>query len=397
LIYKLAGDLFANLVRSLPHLESLSISQDITFKVNDTFLKSLCHTTERESLPELRRLTLAGDIFTDQFLHSLLPLVPHLRTLTLIDCNITDLALEIIVQQLPKIASLRIEGAHPSFITEQGLTHLLSNCQLLDSVQISAALNTNHFIATSSRQDRWRHPSDGDKLTGADVLTNGTSCLHEIISEYSEDYLPLEAGSKIRIATDLLATPKPNLRHLQLNHVTITDRALVALLRHVPHLRSLSLVSAVIVDTASPLDVPCTGLQCLALIDVVLEDHVLRALLHSVPDIQSLCLYYLSCPFTTPHCLAATSSQPWVNLRRVILGRWQSLNDTVLATLLSRVTRLECLELIDLLVPLSLIILVQTLALHNDSLRTLVLNHCSELDQQVVRSRLGPHLTITFM
>ncbi len=381
----------------MPHLESLSVSQDITFKVNGTYLKSLDHVSERESWPDLRRLTLAGDIFTDQFLASLLPLAPHLQRLTLIDCNITDLALETIVQQLPKIASLRIEGVHPPFITEQGLTHLLSNCHLLDSVQISAALNTSHFIAASARHNRWRHLIASDKWTGVDMLTSGTTALHKIISEYSEDHLPLEGGSKIRIAADLLMTPKLNLRHLQLNHVMITDQALAALLRHAPHLRSLSLVSTVIVNTAESLDMPCPGLRALALVDAALDDHVLRALLRGVPDLESLCLYYLSCPLTTPHSLAATSSPPWVNLRRVILGRWRSLNDTSLSTLLSRVTRLECLELIDLLVPLSLGALAQTLAPHRDSFRALVLNHCSELDQQVVRSRLDPHLAITFM
>jgi hypothetical protein len=391
---EISGDLFGNLVRSMPHLESLAVSQDIAFKVNGTYLQTLAHTAEHTAWTDLKRLTLEGDVFTDQFLSSLLPLAPQLQRLTLIDCNITNRALEVIVQQLPKIANLRIEGAHPTFITEQGLTFLLSNCHSLHSLQISAALNTSHFITASERHNRWRHLIATDR--SSDTKT-GVTTLHKIISEYSEDHLPLDGGSKIRISADLLMSPKSNLQHLLLNHVTLTDQALAALLRHAPNLRSLSLVSTVITCTASPLEIPRTGLQSLTLVDIALADHVLFALLNSVPSVQSLCLYFVSCSVTAPHQFAATSSEPWLNLRRVILGRWQALNDTLLSVLLSRVTRLECLELIDLLVPLSLNTLAQVLAPHSDSFRALVLNHCTELDQSVVRNRFDPNLAITFM
>ncbi len=391
----MTGDLFGNLVRSMPHLESLAVSQDIAFKVNGTYLKTLEHSTQHTAWSDLKRLTLEGDVFTDQFLASLLPLAPQLQRLNLIDCNITDRALEVIVQQLPKIASLCIEGVHPTFITEQGLTHLLSNCHSLHSVQISAALNTSHFITASERHNRWRQLIAADRAA-SDTMT-GVTKLHKIISEFSEDHLPLDGGSKIRINSDLLMSPKPNLHHVLLNHVTITDQALAALLRHAPNLRSLSLVSTVITGTASPLEIPRTGLQSLTLVDIALSDHVLHALLNSVPLVQSLCLYFVACPVTVPLHGTATSAEPWLNLRRVILGRWQSLNDTLLAALLARVSRLECLELIDLLVPLSLNTLAQVLSAHRDSFRALVLNHCTELDQSVVRSRFDPNLAITFM
>jgi hypothetical protein len=333
-------------------------------------------------------------VFTDQFLASLLPLAPHLQRLTLLDCNITDRALEVIAQQLPNLGQLSIEGVHPTFITERGLTHVLSTCQL-HSVQISAALSTCHFITSSERHNRWSQLIATDVDEGAPLT--GVTALHKIISNYSEDQfrLPIDGGAKIRINSDLLMSSKPHLQHVMLNHVEITDQALVALLRHAPQLRTLSLISAVIKSTTSQLELTAAALESLALVDVALADHVLVRLLSGVPQLRSLCLYHLDCPVLAPLSFVAPGSLPHVS--RVILGRWRSLDDTLLATLLARTQRVECLELLDLLVPLSLTALHQALVAHHDSFRALVLNHCSALDQRIVRSRFDPNLVVTFM